>query len=103
TQGVRLENQQFGDEHGLGLNSNGVESVEVIKGPASLLYGSDALGGVLYINPERFAQANTSEGDVSGNYYSNTQGFNTSAGYRACRLQHKQLSCYQYPLFRKGF
>jgi iron complex outermembrane receptor protein len=36
-----MENQQ-GDEHGLGLNDAGVESVEVIKGPASLLYGSDA-------------------------------------------------------------
>ena len=41
-QGVRLENQQFGEEHGLGLNDAGVESIEVIKGPASLLYGSDA-------------------------------------------------------------
>jgi iron complex outermembrane receptor protein len=30
-----MENQQFGDEHGLGLNDAGVESVEVIKGPAS--------------------------------------------------------------------
>ena len=39
TQGVRLENQQFGEEHGLGLNDSGIESVEVIKGPASLLYG----------------------------------------------------------------
>jgi hypothetical protein len=38
------ENQQFGDEHGLGLNLE--LSVEVIKGPTSLLYGSDALGGV---------------------------------------------------------
>ena len=55
TQGVRLENQQFGDEHGLGINDSGIESVEVIKGPASLLYGSDALGGVLYLNPEKFA------------------------------------------------
>jgi iron complex outermembrane receptor protein len=44
-----MENQQFGDEHGLGLNDAGVESVEVIKGPV-LLYGSDALGGVLYFN-----------------------------------------------------
>jgi hypothetical protein len=40
-----MENQQFGDEHGLGLNDAGVESVEVIK-VLLLLYGSDALGGV---------------------------------------------------------
>jgi iron complex outermembrane receptor protein len=52
TQGIRLENQQFGDEHGLGISDAGIESIEVIKGPASLLYGSDALGGVLYLNPE---------------------------------------------------
>ena len=44
SQGVRVENQQFGDEHGLGLNDSGIESVEVIKGPASLLYGSDEIG-----------------------------------------------------------
>jgi iron complex outermembrane receptor protein len=37
SQGVRMENQQFGDEHGLGLNDAGVESVEVIKGPASFV------------------------------------------------------------------
>lgn len=81
-QGVRLENQQFGDEHGLGLNDAGVESIEVIKGPASLLYGSDALGGVLYINPERFANQNTRSGDINFNYFSNTQGYNTNAGYK---------------------
>lgn len=81
-QGIRLENQQFGAEHGLGLNDSGVESIEVIKGPASLLYGSDALGGVLYINPERFASINTSEGDVNTNYFTNTQGYNTNLGYK---------------------
>ncbi len=65
SQGVRMENQQFGDEHGLGLNDSGIESVEVIKGPASLLYGSDALGGVLYFNPEKFADANTFKANFS--------------------------------------
>jgi len=82
-QGVRLENQQFGSEHGLGLNDAGIESIEVIKGPASLLYGSDALGGVLYINPERFASDNTSQGDLNVNYFTNTQGYNTNLGYKA--------------------
>ena len=81
-QGVRLENQQFGDEHGLGLSDAGVESIEVIKGPASLLYGSDALGGVLYINPEKFTPSNTKSGDLNFNYFTNTQGYNTNAGYK---------------------
>lgn len=82
TQGVRLENQQFGEEHGLGLNDAGVESVEVIKGPASLLYGSDALGGVLYFNPEKFANSGDWSGDFSQRLFSNTLGSNSSLGLK---------------------
>lgn len=82
TQGVRLENQQFGEEHGLGLNDSGVESAEVIKGPASLLYGSDALGGVLYFNPEKFAKPGTLQGDYGQKFFSNTHGSSTSLGVK---------------------
>ncbi|WP_114491611.1 TonB-dependent receptor [Candidatus Ulvibacter alkanivorans] len=91
-QGVRLENQQFGDEHGLGINEAGIESVEVIKGPASLLYGSDALGGVLYLNPERFASSNTTEGDLRSSFFSNTIGFGNTAGFRSSGEQFKFLA-----------
>ena len=91
SQGVRLENQQFGDEHGLGLNDSGIESVEVIKGPASLLYGSDALGGVLYFIPEKFANANTIKADVDQKYYSNTEGSSTSLGIKGSTEKWKFL------------
>ncbi|WKD86350.1 TonB-dependent receptor SusC [Polaribacter huanghezhanensis] len=90
-QGVRLENQQFGDEHGLGLDGAGVESVEVIKGPASLLYGSDALGGVLYLNPEKFASENTTSSSFNQQFYSNTLGSNTSVGFKSSSEKWKLL------------
>jgi len=92
SQGVRIENQQFGSEHGLGLNDSGIESVEVIKGPASLLYGSDALGGVLYFNPEKFADANTFQANVSQKFFSNTQGSNTSLGLKTSSDNWKFLA-----------
>jgi iron complex outermembrane receptor protein len=80
SQGIRIENQQWGDEHGLGLDENGYEQVEIIKGPASLLYGSDALGGVLYFSDERYAKENSVEVAVNSKYSSNTDGWrNTGA------------------------
>ena len=91
SQGVRIENQQFGEEHGLGLNDSGIESVEVIKGPASLLYGSDALGGVLYFNPEKFANAHTSSTNFSQRVFSNTLGSSTNLGFKTSTENWKFL------------
>ena len=78
TQGIRLENQQYGDEHGLGISAMGIGSVEVIKGPASLLYGSDAMGGVLYLNPERYASSGETNAALETDYFSNTLGYQAS-------------------------
>ncbi|RPE00876.1 TonB-dependent receptor [Aureibaculum marinum] len=99
-QGVRLENQQFGSEHGLGLNDSGVESVEVIKGPASLLYGSDALGGVLYFNPEKYANENTTKAIVNQKYFTNTLGSNTSITLKSSAENVKFITSMAYNTHR---
>ncbi len=59
--GIRLENQQWGGDHGMGLSELGIGSIEVIKGPASLFYGADALGGVVYLEDEKYAHQDATE------------------------------------------
>jgi len=49
--GLRQEGQQWGDEHGIEIDQYGIERAEVVKGPASLTYGSDALAGVINMMP----------------------------------------------------
>ena len=46
------------------------------------LYGSDALGGVLYFNPTKFAESNAFGLNVGQTYFSNTLGSNTSFGVK---------------------
>ena len=49
--GLRQEGQQWGDEHGVEVDGYDIDRVEVVKGPASLLYGSDAVAGVVNLLP----------------------------------------------------
>ena len=76
--GVRIENYQFSENHPLGIDDNNVDRVEVIKGPASLLYGSDAIGGVLNFIKEKPAPT----GKISGDYQ--TQ-LHSKIGRASCR------------------
>jgi iron complex outermembrane recepter protein len=49
--GMRVETQQWGDEHGVPIDDYIIQKAEVIKGPASIMYGSDAIAGVLSLFP----------------------------------------------------
>jgi iron complex outermembrane receptor protein len=80
SQGIRLENHQWGDEHGVGVSTSGISSVELIKGPAYVLYGSDAMGGVLYIEPERYSSDFSV--DYMGIYNSNYSGITNNIGVK---------------------
>ena len=63
SEGVRQEGQQWGDEHGIEVDGSSVGSVEILKGPASLMYGSDAMAGVVILH----AQPTLAEGEIRGN------------------------------------
>ncbi len=47
TDGIRQEGQQWGDEHGPEIDAHDIDRIEVVRGPQSLLYGPEALSGVL--------------------------------------------------------
>lgn len=77
--GIRQEGQQWGDEHGVELDAYDVGSVEIVKGPASLQYGSDALAGVLVLHSHSLPQMGEIKGDVSAQYQTNNGLINYSA------------------------
>ena len=69
--GIRQEGQQWGDEHGIEFDGNSANTVEIVKGPASLMYGSDALAGVIIFHPEPVSAKGTFTGGISSEYQSN--------------------------------
>jgi iron complex outermembrane receptor protein len=77
--GVRQEGQQWGDEHGIEVDQYSIERVEVVKGPASLSYGSDALAGVVNLIPTQPAPEGKMIGDITTEYQSNNGLFGGSA------------------------
>ena len=70
--GVRQEGQQWGDEHGLELDGQGVGMVEILKGPASLIYGSDAMAGVVIFHPEAILPEGQMTASLASEYQTNS-------------------------------
>lgn len=69
--GVRQEGQQWGDEFGIEVDPNSVNRIEILKGPGSLIYGSDAISGVINFIPENNVSIGDVKGEVMNNYQTN--------------------------------
>ena len=76
--GVRQEGQQWGDEHGVEVDAQSVHSVEIIKGPASLIYGSDAMAGVVILNSAPTLPESEMRATLSSEYQTNSGLFGYS-------------------------
>jgi iron complex outermembrane receptor protein len=114
--GLRQEGQQWGDEHGVEVDGYDIERVEVVKGPASLLYGSDAVAGVVNLLPalpggpegrlggEVLSECQTNNGLIGNSLGLNYQknGFQTS--FRAShRLAHDYRNSVDGQVYNTGF
>ncbi|HNF38928.1 MAG TPA: TonB-dependent receptor plug domain-containing protein, partial [Chitinophagaceae bacterium] len=69
--GVRQEGQQWGDEHGVEVDEMSLARAEVLKGPASFMYGSDALAGVINLITNVPVANNKIMGNITSNFQSN--------------------------------
>lgn len=74
--GLRQEGQQWGDEHGIEIDEYSVDRTEIIKGPGSLMYGSDGMAGVINF----LAPKSLDDGEITGNVQSNYQTNNGLIG-----------------------
>ncbi len=86
SEGVRQEGQQWGDEHGVEVDGSSVNSVEILKGPASLMYGSDAMAGVVILH----AQPTLAEGEMRASVSTEYQTNNGLFGYNLSMSGNKQ-------------
>lgn len=101
--GIRQEGQQWGDEHGIEIDEFSVNKIEILKGPASLSYGSDAIAGVINM----LTAPTLPEGKINGNLICNYQTNNGLIGYSGnvkgnlkgfiwdMRYSNKQTHAYQ--------
>jgi iron complex outermembrane receptor protein len=74
--GIRQEGQQWGDEFGIEVDEFSVHKVEIMRGPASLSYGSDAMAGVINM----IAAPTLPEGKIKGSFLENYQSNNGMFG-----------------------
>ncbi|MES2004565.1 MAG: TonB-dependent receptor [Bacteroidota bacterium] len=105
--GIRQEGQQWGDEHGIEIDPYSIARAEIVKGPASLMYGSDAIAGVVNLIPGTPAETHGRiKGDVVTEYHSNNGMIGTTIGLHqnqngfiwSARASAKQAMNYRNPV-----
>ncbi|MFD1015888.1 TonB-dependent receptor [Winogradskyella rapida] len=103
--GVKHEAQQWGNDHGLEIDQYGIETIKIVKGPASLVYGSDAIAGVVDIQPNKIPLRNSFQGNVNLLGESNNDLLGVSVGLEARndkwfyrgRLTYRDYADYKVP------
>ncbi|MBU2921240.1 TonB-dependent receptor [Winogradskyella psychrotolerans] len=103
---VRMFDQEWGDEHAPNIDINSSNKVEVIKGANTLKYGSDAIGGLILIQPKRYVAQDSLFGSTMLSLNSNGRGGNVnselvktykSGFYGRIQASYKQFGDFKAP------
>ena len=103
--GISQQDQQWGADHGLEIDQFDVDEVLIHKGPSSLLFGSDAIGGAIEILPAKIPHENIYMGDVTLLGKSNNDllgisimnGFKKDKWFFRARYTNQRYSDYRVP------
>ncbi len=106
--GLKQEGQQWGVDHGLEIDQYSVDQVEVLKGPVSVIYGTDGIGGVINILPPIVPAKNTFKGEAISTYKSNNDllggsvklSLNRNDIYTIVRGTYQNFASYRVPADR---
>jgi iron complex outermembrane recepter protein len=97
--GLKFEGQQWSSHHGISIDQQAVGEVEIIKGPASLQYGSDAIGGVINVLPVKVPQQQGLKGELSLLGKSNARWMGASANIALRKNDRFAISAISYNTF----
>lgn len=93
--GIKHEGQQWGEDHGLEMDQFSIDDIEILKGPGSLLYGGDAIGGVISLRNNYIPSAKT-EGNINlyGRSNNESLGFSGQIAGRKNKFYYKVNATY---------
>ncbi|WP_418636348.1 TonB-dependent receptor [Winogradskyella sp.] len=103
---VRMFDQEWGDEHAPNIDINSSNKVEVIKGANTLKYGSDAIGGLILVQPKKYVAQDSLFGSTMLSLNSNGRGGNINSAlvktyksgfYGRIQASYKQFGDFKAP------
>jgi iron complex outermembrane receptor protein len=100
--GIRQEGQQWGSEHAPEIDTYIADKLTVIKGVDELKYGSDAIGGVVLVDPRRIRSTAGYKAEINTAWFTNNNQYVVSGIFEQ---QLEKLSALSYRVqgtFKKG-
>ena len=82
--GIRQEGQQWGNEHAPEIDPFIADEIAVVKGANSVRYGSDAIGGVVLVNPKELKKTPGITAELNAVGLSNGRQGNASVAINGC-------------------